>query len=84
MRNLPHDPGSLTLDRVERCWLRLLVIVVIVAPPLAYAGVGGTLSGLAEFLVIFAVVAKLVMVRELRPAVSLLSSARRDRSTSRA
>jgi len=69
----------MTLDRVERCWLRLLVIVLIVAPPLAVAGLGGTLAGLAGFLVMFAVVSTLVMVRELRPGVSLLSSAQRGR-----
>jgi hypothetical protein len=79
VRSLPHDPGSLALHRVERCWLRLLLIVLIVALPLAFAGVGGTLPGLAEFLVIFAVVAKLVMVRELRVGVSLVSSAQPDR-----
>jgi Cu/Ag efflux pump CusA len=77
MGTLPQPPGSVGLQRIERCWLRLLLIVVMVGPILAVLGVGGTLLGLIAFLVIFAVAAALLIARELRPAVSLFSSAER-------
>ena len=53
------------------------LIVVIVGPVLAVAGVGATLFGLALFLAVFITGATLLIARELRPAVSLLSSADR-------
>jgi hypothetical protein len=64
---------------MERCWLRLLLAVVITGPVLAGVGVGGTLVGLAAFLVLFGLAGALVVARELRPAVSLSSSAERAR-----
>lgn len=55
----------------------MLFIVVIVGPVLAAVGIGATFSGLALFLVIFIAAATPVIARELRPAVSLSSSADR-------
>jgi len=55
------------------------VIVVITGPALAAAGIGGSLWGLAGFLVIFNVVVVTLISRQLRPAVSLVSSTERSR-----
>ena len=55
----------------------MVLIIVIVGPVLAAAGIGATLFGLAVFLVVFIAAAMLLIARELRPAVSLLSSADR-------
>jgi hypothetical protein len=52
----------------------MLVIGVILGPVLAVAGIGATLLGLALFLAVFIAAATLLIVRELRPAISLLSS----------
>jgi hypothetical protein len=57
----------------------LLFAIVIVGPPLASLGLGGTLVGIAIFLAVFGVAGTLVMARELRPAVSLSSSTERAR-----
>jgi len=86
-----HDPASLagvtlrrpsggrrsSLQRVERCWLRLLLTLVIASPVIAVLGVGGTLLGLIGFLVIFGVASARFISPELRPAVSLVSSGER-------
>jgi hypothetical protein len=69
---------------VERCWLRLLVTVVVVGPVLAAVGLGGTLFGLAVFLVIFTVAATLLIGHELRPAVRLSSGMERRERVPRA
>jgi hypothetical protein len=74
---LSKPAASAWLHRVERCWFRLLSIVMVVGPALAATGVGATLLGLAVFLAIFVAAATLVIHRELGPAVSLSSSADR-------
>jgi hypothetical protein len=81
---LREPSASLGLYRVERCWLRLLLIVVIVSPLLTAAGIGGTPCGLTVFLVIFGSTGMLLIRHELRPAVSLLSSANRGKRRPRA
>jgi len=74
MRSLASRRTSPELRRLERCWLRLVLILVVVAPVLAIAGAGGSLPTLAGFLVLFGVVSSRVIVRQLRPAVTLVSS----------
>jgi hypothetical protein len=53
----------------------MALVIVIVGPVLAAAGIGATLFGLAVFLVVLIAAATLVIARELRPAVNLGSSA---------
>jgi hypothetical protein len=62
------------LRRLGRCWLVASLIIVLTGPVLALAGIGGSLWSLAGFLVIFGVAVMPLIVRELRPTVSLLSS----------
>jgi hypothetical protein len=50
------------------------LIIVITGPLLAVAGIGGSLWGLAGFLVIFGVAVVPLIIRGLRPAVTLISS----------
>jgi hypothetical protein len=50
------------------------LIIVVIGPVLAAAGIGGSLWSLAGFLVIFGVAVMPLIVRELRPTVRLLSS----------
>jgi len=83
VRSFLPEPGLLEPRRVERCLRRLLVSVLVAGPVLAAGGVGGTLLGLAGFLVVFALAGALVIVRDLRPGVSLVSSAPRDTRASR-
>ena len=82
MRTFLHEPASLEVHRVERCWRRLLLFLVVAGPVLAVAGVGKTLLGLAVFLVVFAAAAAIVIVRDLKPRVSLISSTAHTRRAS--
>ena len=69
-----QPPTSPELRRLGRCWLGASLIIVVIGPVLALAGIGGSLWSLAGFLVIFGVAVMPLIVRELRPTVSLLSS----------
>jgi hypothetical protein len=84
VRRLRETSPSAALYPIERCWLRLLITIVVVGPVLAAAGLGGTLFGLAVFLVIFAVVATTLITHELRPAVRLSSGMNRSERAPRA
>jgi hypothetical protein len=65
------------LQRIERCWVRLLLIVVIVGSVAAAGGIRGSVSGLAEFLAVLGVLAMPLIARGLRPPVRLSSSTNR-------
>jgi hypothetical protein len=69
-----HRSVSSELRQLERYWLRLVLILVIVGPVLAFTGAGGSLPTLAGFLVLFGVASAWVIGRHLRPAVTLVSN----------
>jgi len=83
MRRSPANDAQSELPRLGRCWLAAAVIVVITGPVLAAAGIGGSLWGLAGFLLIFAVMVTPLIARELRPPVRLVSSSERGRGAPR-
>ncbi|HUA43953.1 MAG TPA: hypothetical protein VMA77_01920 [Solirubrobacteraceae bacterium] len=61
-----------------------MLVVVITGPVLAVAGIGGSLWSLAGFLVIFGLAVVPLIVRELRPGVTLASSTEHRMRVSRA
>ena len=69
------------LRQLGRCWLTAALIILSTGPVLAVAGIGGSLWALAGFLVIFGVAVVPLILRELRPPISLVSS-RHDRRPS--
>ena len=64
---------SRELPGLGRYWLGVTLIVVILGPVLAVAGIGGSLWGLGGFLVIFGFAVPLIS-RGLRPPVRLVAS----------
>ena len=60
--------------RLGNCWFGAALIVVITGPVLAVVGIGGSIWGMAGFLLIFGVAVAPLIARELRPSVTLLSS----------
>jgi hypothetical protein len=83
VRHSLDDHASPELRRLERCWLGVLLIVVITGPVLAVAGIGGSLLALAGFLVIFGLATVPSIGRGLRPSVTLLSSSEQSEQVSR-
>jgi hypothetical protein len=74
VRHSLDDHASPEWRRIGRCWLGVLLIVMITGPVLALAGIGGSLWALAGFLVIFGLASAPLIVRGLRPTVTLVSS----------
>lgn len=83
MRHSRDHHASPELRQLGRCWLGAALIIVSTGPVLAAFGIGGSLWGLAGFLVIFTVAVIPLIARELRPAVSLVSSREERRRGSR-
>lgn len=70
-----HERRSLPESgRLGNCWFGAALIVVITGPVLAVVGIGGSIWGMAGFLLIFGVAVAPLIARELRPSVTLLSS----------
>lgn len=77
MRHSRAHNASPEWRQLGRCWLGASLIIVITGPLLALVGIGGSLWALAGFLVIFGLAVMPLILRELRPAVTLASSSER-------
>jgi hypothetical protein len=83
VRHSLDDHASPEWRRIGRCWLGVLLIVMITGPVLAVAGIGGSLWALAGFLVIFGLAAAPLIGRGLRPSVTLVSSSEQTKRVPR-
>lgn len=68
------DRRSEELRRIQRCWLRVLVVLVAVGVWLGPVGLGGSRLGLGAFLAVFVGVSVPMILRALRPSTRLADS----------
>ena len=65
---------SSAIRRIQRCWLRYLVVLVAAGSWLGPAGFGGSRWELAAFVVAFVAACVPLALRTLRPSVRLVNS----------
>ena len=73
MRDANHRPSE-ELRKIQRCWLRAAVILVVVGAWLGPIGLGRSRWGLGAFLVVFLGTSVPVVLRALRPSTRLADS----------
>ena len=68
------DRSNEQLRRIERCWLRALLVLVVVGLWLGPDGFGKSRWQLAAFLAVFVAASVPMVARALRPSVRLADS----------
>jgi hypothetical protein len=82
MRATKH-PSNEQLRRIQRCWFRALVVLVVVGVWLGPAGLGKSRWELAAFLAAFVAASVPMVARALRPSIRLADSMNQLRRPSR-
>jgi hypothetical protein len=73
MRGANHRRNE-ELRRIQRCWLRAVVVLVAVGVWLGPIGLGGSRLGLGAFLAVFVGTSVPIILRALRPGTRLADS----------